>query len=83
MNNQSLFEQYLLILKSSCEVYVHGTLESSNEDVRKLIKHGLDEILAHQDRVYQKMCEYGWYCVSNLKKNSIQQVYQSLSSSTQ
>jgi hypothetical protein len=34
MNNQLLLENYLLILKSTVEVYVHGTLESSNEKVR-------------------------------------------------
>ena len=34
MDSQLIMENYLLILKSTMEVYVHGTLESSNPDVR-------------------------------------------------
>ena len=38
MNNDELImENYLLILKSTVEVYVHGTLESSNADTRELL----------------------------------------------
>ena len=41
MSDQILMENYLLILKSTVEVYVHGTLESSNNDIRKILKKGL------------------------------------------
>ena len=41
MNDQLLMDNYLLILKSTMEVYVHGTLESSNEEIRELLKEGL------------------------------------------
>ena len=47
------------------------------------LKQGLDETLEHQNRVYQKMCDCGWYCVSNVKISSIKQIYQSLVSSTE
>ena len=30
MNDELLMENYLLVLKSTVEVYVHGTLESLN-----------------------------------------------------
>ena len=43
MNDQIIMENYLLVLKSTIEVYVHGTLESSNLDVRKALKKGLDD----------------------------------------
>lgn len=74
MNDQVLMDNYLMILKSTVEVYVHGTLESSNKDIRKLLKSGLDETLKHQSRTYDKMTEYGWYKVDNVKQNSISQV---------
>ena len=48
MNDQLIMENYLLILKSTTEVYVHGTLESSNEEVRELLKAGLDNTMAFQ-----------------------------------
>jgi spore coat protein CotF len=78
MNDQTLMTNYLLILKSTVEVYVHGTLESSNEDVRKLLKEGLDETMKHQAKVYDKMTECGWYKVNNVKCNSISQVLNKL-----
>ena len=74
MNDQVLMDNYLMILKSTVEVYVHGTLESCNNDIRKLLKSGLDETLKHQSRTYDKMTEYGWYKVDNVKQNSISQV---------
>ncbi len=45
MNDKIFMNNYLLILKSTVEVYVHGTLESSNQDVRQLLKSGLDSTL--------------------------------------
>ena len=45
MNDQILLDNYLLILKSTVEVYVHGTQESSNEDIRNLFKESLNDIL--------------------------------------
>lgn len=74
MTDQMLMDNYLLILKSSVEVYVHGTLESSNAMVRKLLKYGLDEIMTSQADTYDKMAECGWYQVNNVKPTQINQV---------
>ena len=71
MNDQMIMENYLLNLKSTVEVFVHGTLESSNEEVRCLLKNGLNTILACQADTYDKMCENGWYKVNNVNKKSI------------
>ena len=78
MNDQILMENYLLILKSTIEVYVHGTLESSNNDIRKLLKKCLDETLKHQANTYDEMTKYGWYAVNNVKSQSISQVLNKL-----
>ena len=64
-----------MILKSTVEVYVHGTLESSNNDVRKLLKYGLDEIMSSQADTYDLMTEFGWYEINNVKENVIDQTY--------
>ena len=71
MNDQLLMENYLLLLKSDTEVYVHGTLESSNEDVRKVLKNGLDETMKSQSDTYNLMSEYGWYDVKNISSKEI------------
>ena len=73
MDNKICMNNYLLILKSTVEVYVHGTLESSNTDVRELLKYGLDETMHHQALTYDKMVEYGWYNVTNVDSSQISQ----------
>lgn len=79
MSDQELMDNYLLILKSTIEVYVHGTLESSNKSVRELLKHGLDETIKHQENTYDKMTEYGWYSISNVNKSVIKQTLNKIS----
>lgn len=78
MNDQLIFENYLLVLKSTVEVYVHGTLESSNNDIRLLLKYGLDETMKHQAKTYDEMTKYGWYQVNNIKSSQINQVLNKL-----
>ena len=78
MNNELVLNNYLLILKSTTEVYVHGTLESANEEVRNLLKDGLNEILSSQANTYDLMTEYGFYTVSNVDKNEISNTLQKI-----
>ena len=71
MNNQLLMDNYLLVLKSTVEVFVHGTLESSNNDIRELLKGCLEDIMSSQARTYDEMVKYGWYTVSNVEVSTI------------
>ena len=75
MNDQVLMDNYLLVLKSTVEVYVHGTLESSNEDVRELLKAGLDNTMTFQADTYDEMTTFGWYEINNVKESQIKQTY--------
>ena len=75
MNDQLIMENYLLVLKSTVEVYVHGTLESSNEDVRELLKAGLDNTMTFQADTYDEMTTFGWYEINNIKESQIKQTY--------
>lgn len=78
MNDQLLMDNYLLILKSTVEVYVHGTLESSNSDIKNLLKEGLDETMTHQANTYNEMTKYGWYQINNVETSSIKQTLNKL-----
>lgn len=78
MNNELVFNNYLLILKSSTEVYVHGTLESKNKKVRELLKNGLIETVTNQGMTYDFMTENGWYNVENIKKEEIKKLKDTL-----
>ena len=81
MNDKLLLENYLLVLKSTVEVYVHGTLESSNEKVRSLLKMSLDEIMKCQSKTYDEMTNYGWYTINNVPSKTIKQTLNSLEKS--
>ena len=78
MNDETLLNSYLLLLKSTVEVYVHGTLESSNKDVHNLLKESLNKTLDMQNTTYNEMTNYGWYEIKNVKKNIIQQTIDKL-----
>jgi spore coat protein CotF len=78
MNNKLLYETMLLILKSNMEVYTHGTLESSNKEVRKTIQKGLETTLKLQNELYSKMEEYGWYQVPNIEAKDINKTLKKL-----
>lgn len=71
MNDKLIMENYLLVLKSTVEVYVHGTLESSNNDVRERLKQSLNDILTSQANTYDEMTKYGWYKVNNIEASTI------------
>ncbi len=59
MSEKLAFENYLLVLKSTVEVYVHGTLESSNINNRVVLKSGLDKTMISQADTYDMMVKYG------------------------
>lgn len=80
MNDQLLMDNYLLLLKSTVEVYVHGTLESSNEDVRELLKECLDDTMTNQANTYDKMTEYGWYQINNVQASDVAQTLNTIKS---
>ncbi len=81
MDNKLMLENYLLILKSSTEVFVHGTLESSNEKVRTVLKSTLGQILDSQNKCYNKMVENNWYKVNNIDKEQIDNILNKVNNS--
>ncbi len=80
MSDKILMENMLLLLKSTVEVFVHGTLESSNKAVHNGLKNGLDEIMKLQNELYNKMTEFGFYNVSNIEAKQIKQTLKKLDS---
>ncbi|MBP5684144.1 MAG: spore coat protein [Bacilli bacterium] len=71
MDNKLIFENYLLVLKSTVEVYVHGTLESSNEQVRMILKENLNETMTNQALTFNLMKDNNWYQIENIAKKEI------------
>ena len=71
MTDDLILENYLLVLKSTVEVYVHGTLESSNNDVKKLLKICLDDTMTHQKDTFDLMTKLGIYTTENVDSKTI------------
>ena len=81
MLDQIILENYLLVLKSTVEVYVHGTLESSNQDIKNLLKECLNDTISHQANTYDKMVSCGWYQINNVDIETIKQTLNKVKSS--
>ena len=80
MNDQLIMDNYLLVLKSTVEVYVHGTLESSNEGSRNVLKECLVDTLTSQANTYDLMTKYGWYNVSNVDATKVNETLNNIKS---
>ena len=78
MNDKLIMENILLLLKGTCEVYVHGAEEASNKKVHEVLKESLVEILKMQYEVYTKMTECGWYQINNIKSSEIKKTLSQL-----
>lgn len=71
MSDKLLMENYLLILKSTIEVYIHGTLESSNREIRKILKKNLDNTITSQENTFNIMKDFNFYKIENISKEKI------------
>ena len=45
MEDRDLMESELLVIKGVCDLYLHGTIESSTQDVHTVFKDALNESL--------------------------------------
>ena len=61
MEDRDLMEKELLIIKGVCDLYMHGTLESTTAEVHTAFKEALNTSLDIQNKIYNLMSEKGWY----------------------
>ena len=76
MNDRDLMENMLLLEKGSCDLYMHGTIESSNRNVSQTFNRALNDSLSMQDTIYSKMAAKGWYSPQQADQNQINSVRQ-------
>ena len=76
MNDQSIMENLLLTTKGVCDLYMHGTIESSDQDVHRAFDSALGSSLDMQDAIYQMMTAKGWYQTQQAQQQQIDQVRQ-------
>ncbi len=71
MDDKSLMQNILLLEKGVCDLYMHGTIESSTSNVNTTFKNALNDSLCMQDEIYKKMSAKGWYQTEQADQNKI------------
>ena len=79
MNDKNLMENILLLEKGVCDLYMHGTIESSTQNVHQAFNSALNESLCMQDTIYSKMSAKGWYPAEQADQNKINSTKQKFS----
>lgn len=79
MDDKNLMENMLLLEKGVCDLYLHGTVESSTQDVHGAFRAALTESLCMQDTIYSKMAAKGWYPSEQVEQSKITTVKQKFS----
>lgn len=73
MNDKELFEDLLLSVKGGSDLYLHGTIESSTQNIHSTFDKALTDSLKMQNEIYSKMSQKGWYPSEQADQNKINQ----------
>ena len=71
MNDQNLMEDLLQLEKGACDLFMHGAIESSTQNVHQAFNSALTAALSMQDTIYTKMSAKGWYQVDQAEQNKV------------
>ena len=82
MDDKCIMENILLTEKGVCDLFLHGTIESSTANVRQAFNTALNDSLCMQDELYKKMAQKGWYPTEQAEEQKIQKVKQKFSNSS-
>ena len=74
MDDRCIMENLLLTTKDVCDLYLHGTIESSTANVHQTFDQALSDSLCMQDNIYKKMSAKGWYQTEQAEDTKIQKV---------
>ncbi len=80
MSDKNLMENILLLEKGVCDLYMHGTIESSTDNVHNAFNAALNDSLCMQDQIYDQMAAKGWYPTQQVEQTKINSVKQKFSS---
>ena len=79
MDDRNLMENMLLLEKGACDLFMHGTIESSTQNVHQTFNNSLNESLSLQDQIYNKMQAKGWYPTEQADSSKLNTVKQKFS----
>lgn len=81
MDDKNLMQNLLFLEKGCCDLYLHGAVESSTQNVLGAFNSALDDSLSMQDEIYSKMTNKGWYNVAQVEQQKIDQLRRQYSAS--
>lgn len=81
MDDKNLMQNLLFLEKGCCDLYLHGAVEASTQNVLGAFNSALDDSLSMQDEIYSKMTNKGWYNVAQVEQQKIDQLRRQYSAS--
>ncbi len=79
MEDRNLMENMLMLEKGVCDLFMHGTIESSTVDVHRTFNQSLNDALCMQDQIYAKMKAKGWYTTEQVDQSKVSSLKQKFS----
>lgn len=79
MDDKNLMENIILLEKGVCDLYMHGTIESSTNNVHQVFSTALYNSLNMQDTIYDKMAAKGWYPTEQAEQKKVDSLKQKFS----
>jgi len=79
MDDRTIMENELNVIKGACELYQHGATEASTAEVHDAFKCALNETLNIQNKIYNLMAEKGWYKMTTADQTQINSTKQKYS----
>ena len=79
MDDKTIMQNLLNNTKAVCDLYMHGTVESSIVNVHQTFSTALNDALCMQDSIYKKMSEKGWYQNQTAPQQQVDQLRQKFS----
>ena len=76
MDDKCIMENLLLTTKGVCDLYMHGAIESSTDNVRQTFSGAFDDVLSMGDAIYKQMSAKGWYQTDSAPQQQLQQIKQ-------
>lgn len=80
MDDKTIMTTILSNVKGTCDLMMHGSLESTTPNVHSTFKTVLNDTLDVQNQIYSKMNEKGWYQMQSVEQQKIDQTRQKFSS---
>lgn len=83
LDDRVIMDNILSVIKGNCDLFMHGTIESSTPNVHQAFKSSLDETLQVQNEVYNQMSQRGWYTTEQAEQQKISQAKQKFNTTQQ